>query len=222
MKGQTDMDQNADPVPSDAGVGCPFNPMDLALLSDPHSSYRSIRERDRVHWSPHSITPNSDGAWYVMGHAESTEALRSQALVFNIPGRTQTDRVPAQIRPVLAFVRDQLGGMDPPKHAQARRKVAKYFVAASAPDWRPRTEQVVADLIDSMLSGPESRVDFVADFSVPLTITVISDLLGVPADSRGDLHRMSSEMLLRGGESQRHDPRVQRRRRRPRVPTGRL
>jgi cytochrome P450 len=49
---------------------------------------------------------------------------------------------------------------------------------------RDRIRQVADELADDML--PRGRADLIADFARPLPLTIISDLLGVPADNRDE------------------------------------
>ncbi|MEV0054262.1 cytochrome P450 [Saccharopolyspora shandongensis] len=86
--------------------------------------------------------------------------------------------------------------MDPPEHARLRRLVAAAFSRKNVERWRPRTEQIVDGLIDDVRSAG-APADLVELFSMPLPITVICELLGVPVADRHFFQRFSE--LVFGG-----------------------
>lgn len=95
---------------------------------------------------------------------------------------------PAQTPPGGLFA------MDPPEHSRLRKLVAGTFTMKNVQRWRPRTEQIVDGLVAGMREHG-SPVDLVHHFSVPLPVTVICELLGVPATDRGYFERLSRLML---------------------------
>ncbi|MER7012602.1 cytochrome P450 [Saccharopolyspora sp. NPDC000359] len=84
--------------------------------------------------------------------------------------------------------------MDPPEHTRLRKLVAKAFTARRVEKLRPRTEEIANGLVDEMLRGG-APADLVEDFALPLPITVICELLGVPYDDRGDFRVWSDAFL---------------------------
>jgi len=74
--------------------------------------------------------------------------------------------------------------LDPPDHTRLRKLVNKAFTPRAIERLRPRIEQVTDDLLGQMDDQPV--VDLLPAFAVPLTVTAISELLGVPADDRPD------------------------------------
>ncbi len=72
---------------------------------------------------------------------------------------------------------------DPPHHTRLRRLVAGHFTPGRIAALRPRVEAVARDLLDRM---PRTGcADLVGAYALPLPVTVICDLLGVPAGDRG-------------------------------------
>lgn len=69
--------------------------------------------------------------------------------------------------------------MDPPKHATQRGRVMGEFTVKKIAAMRPRIEEIVNSLIDSMLAG-EHQGDFVELLALPVPSMVIADLLNVP------------------------------------------
>ncbi|HEY2059201.1 cytochrome P450 [Amycolatopsis sp. NBC_01480] len=82
--------------------------------------------------------------------------------------------------------------LDPPEHTRVRRVVARTFTVRRIELLRPGIQQVVDGLLDRMIeTGPPA--DLVTDFALPLAITGISELLGVPEDQRSQFHVWSDK-----------------------------
>jgi cytochrome P450 len=89
---------------------------------------------------------------------------------------------------------DTIMSFDPPEHSRLRRLAAKAFTVRRVEQLRPRAERIAGDLVDAMVTtGPPAEL--VEDFALPLPVTVICELLGVPLDDRVDF-RLWSEAFL--------------------------
>jgi len=75
---------------------------------------------------------------------------------------------------------------DPPDHDRLRRLTMRHFGPPNAPrrvtDLEPRMLEIVTELIDGMEG--RSRVDLVEDLAYPFPVSVICELLGVPAEDK--------------------------------------
>ncbi|GAB1643036.1 cytochrome P450 [Krasilnikovia sp. MM14-A1259] len=89
---------------------------------------------------------------------------------------------------------DSILGMDPPDHTRLRRLVAGAFTARRVEALRPRVTKLVDELIDRLLTLPQPA-DLVENFSLPLPIQVICELLGVPPADR-HLFRAWSDTVM--------------------------
>jgi cytochrome P450 family 109 len=67
---------------------------------------------------------------------------------------------------------------DPPQHTDLRSIVNRAFTPRVMKEWEPRIHEITQRLLDRV-SGRE-HIDVVMDFSHPLPVVVISELLGVP------------------------------------------
>ncbi|KAJ1684132.1 hypothetical protein LUZ63_020701 [Rhynchospora breviuscula] len=71
---------------------------------------------------------------------------------------------------------------EPPDHTRYRKLVTRVFTARAVEALRGRTEQIAAELVDSLdASGP---VDLVEAYCSQLPVTVIAEILGVPPEDR--------------------------------------
>ncbi|GLZ12044.1 cytochrome P450 [Actinomadura sp. NBRC 104425] len=73
--------------------------------------------------------------------------------------------------------------LDPPEHSRLRRLVTKAFTVRRVERLRPRAEQIAGELVDRMIAKG-APAELVEDFALPLPITVICELLGVPVEDR--------------------------------------
>jgi cytochrome P450 len=80
--------------------------------------------------------------------------------------------------------------LDPPDHTRLRRLVQKAFTPGRVAALRPRVQEIATELLDSMESLAAAdgsgavELDLLDSYAFPLPITVICELLGVPAKDR--------------------------------------
>ena len=74
---------------------------------------------------------------------------------------------------------------DPPDHTRLRGLVTRAFTPRTVEALRPRIVPMVDDLLDGIVTGRDRRRSDALAF--PLPVTVIGDMLGVPAADRAGL-----------------------------------
>ena len=129
--------------------------------------------------------------WLVTGYAEARAALADPRLSKRMPGwHPEPDSI-------IATMDLHMLNTDPPDHGRLRRLVNKAFTARQVERLRPRITAITAGLLDDMADqGPgRSEVDLLASFAFPLPITVICELLGVPAADRDDFRAWSATIV---------------------------
>jgi cytochrome P450 len=156
-------------------------PLSVEHLRDPGAVDAHLRDAAPVTHLP------EQGIYLVSGYAEVAAAVRRHEDFSNRFGRVirGRDRLTDEARAVLAEGYppvDTLFTTDPPEHRRFRLLVSKAFSPARVRQLDRPIRQIAGALLDAMLAKGE--VDLVADFAVPLPLTVISDQLGVP---RNDL-----------------------------------
>jgi cytochrome P450 len=82
-------------------------------------------------------------------------------------------------------------GANPPDHTRLRKLVTAAFTRRRIDALEPRIREIAAGLLDEMATAGE-RVDLVNAYSYPLPITVICELIGIPAVRREDFRQWSS------------------------------
>jgi cytochrome P450 len=157
----------------------------LAGLADPYPTLAAVRESGPVRRT--TMRPGIP-VWVVSRYADVLAALNDPRLS-NDPHRTP------EFDAVLRgdFLSRSMIGTDPPEHTRLRRLVSRAFTARRIEALRPRVAQITDDLLDRM--APRGRADLIAEFALPLPITVIGELLGVPAADRDRFRAWSDEIL---------------------------
>lgn len=161
---------------------------DPRFFADPYPTYDRLREG-----CPVQRVPTGSGghhAYLVTGHSEAREAFTDPRLSkdtarFFADRPSNRDLHPAISRNMLAS--------DPPEHTRQRRLATRLFTTARVRELRPFITQVVDDLTSTWRPGTD--IDLVADLAVPLPVTVVCELLGVPAPDRATLAAHSHDLF---------------------------
>ncbi|MFD3558857.1 cytochrome P450 [Streptomyces sp. NPDC058686] len=166
---------------------------DPAFVADPFPLYRQLREEGPVR---RAVIVGGLEAWLVTRYEDGLAALSDPRLSSDIRDASDPrlmQRLPSTERE--SMLRTMLRS-DPPDHTRLRRLVSKAFTARRVAELRPRIQAVTDQLLDAVV--PAGRADLVADFALPLPVTVISELLGVPTTDRYDFQRWTDDMILQG------------------------
>lgn len=90
--------------------------------------------------------------------------------------------------------------VDPPDHTRLRGLVSKAFTPRMIEQLRPRIQQITDELLDAVQE--DGKMDLINDFAYPLPITVISEMLGIPAKDRHQFRTWTQVMVNTGEQSQ--------------------
>ncbi|MFJ2938289.1 cytochrome P450 [Streptomyces sp. NPDC087219] len=158
------------------------------FTAHPYPYYARLRESGPVH---EVRMPDGFRFWLVVGHEEGRAALAD-------PRLAKSPHVIGVRSPEEDIIGVHLLSADAPDHTRLRRLVTGEFTGRRVEALRPRVERLTADLVDAM--EPAGRADLVDAFAYPLPITVICELLGVPAADRDTFRRWSTELVTPTGD----------------------
>jgi cytochrome P450 len=173
------------------------------FFQDPLACFRRMREEGPV--TP-VVLPHGDRAWMVTRYAEVRAALADPRLHKDWAGKlTSPDWVPSEATGYLSV---HMLNTDPPQHTRLRKLVTKAFTARRVAGLRPRVEAITASLLDAIEArvaelrdaGSDDSVDLIESFAFPLPVTVICELLGVPAKDRAQFRQWSNAIVASEGE----------------------
>jgi pimeloyl-[acyl-carrier protein] synthase len=164
-----------------------FNPMAPGYLENPYESLRQLLTRDPVHWSPQM------NAWIVTRHADVSLVLKDPRFGRGAPGVTAEERlakVPPAILPLARMQENWMLFKNPPVHTRLRGLVNMAFTPRTVERLRPHIQEIVSRLLDAVQD--RGRMDVIRDFAFPLSVTVIAELLGVPAEDQAQIKEWST------------------------------
>ena len=86
---------------------------------------------------------------------------------------------------------------DPPDHTLLRRVVSRPFTKRRIAEWERMARDLATRLVDTAeerLRAGES-IDFTQDIAIPLPVTLIAEILGIPAERMADFRRWSEALV---------------------------
>ncbi|MBY8857373.1 cytochrome P450 [Nocardia sp. CA2R105] len=195
-------------APGPAGtVAAVVETLGADFFADPQSYYRRWRARGPVH---RVRFPDETERWLVIGYPEARAALADSRLrkdITNLNAVISAQRADAAADPRTLALMSHMLNSDPPVHTRLRKLVTKAFTARRIARLRPRIEQIADDLLHA-LRGRE-QADLLAEFAVPLPITVICEMLGVAVTDRDSFRRWTTDLVgVVGREEQRRESTV--------------
>ncbi|MER5478845.1 cytochrome P450 [Streptomyces sp. NPDC002734] len=172
-----------------SGLDSPF-PWDRKCPFSPPDQYAQL-----VAEQPIGKTMLATGreAWLVTGYHNIRQLLtdprvsssrREENFPFYFP-------IPEVFRTETSFI-----GYDPPEHTRTRRKAAITFTNRQTQKLRPQIEKIVDETIDRLIAKG-SPVDLHHELSLPIPMTVICLLLGIPYEDH-EFFQKHGAVLLAG------------------------
>src|SRR5215470_9578762 len=167
-----------------------FDPFDPAVRSNPYPAYAALRRHDGV-----ALVPGL--GFVVARHADVLAVLRdpglfSQAAMDAVVRRPIDFAPPGGDRPPDPDAASLIGS-DPTIHTRLRGIVNRGFTPRRIAALEPRIREIATALADRIVAG--NACDLVADFAVPLPVTVVAELLGIDRERHHDFKRWSDAMM---------------------------
>jgi len=160
-----------------------FDPTNAEFIANPYAFYKRMREAGRIHRNP--VLNN----WVLTRYDDMVEVLRDDER-FSADRSQGENAMPS---PGGTNFKSMLSS-DPPDHTRLRTIVNKAFTARTVRNLQPRIREIVDDLLDRM-DGDEDA-DLIRQYAYPIPITVIAELLGVPAEDQDDFREWSNPIAL--------------------------
>ncbi|MGH8974207.1 MAG: cytochrome P450 [Acidimicrobiia bacterium] len=162
---------------------------------DPYPFYRALHDMAPFHkWA-------DDGMWYACRYDTCRALLLDPHLghdeerMFRRPGMTEAQK--ERMRRRMEKRRQRGFSMvteNPPDHTRLRRLVSRAFTTPRVDQLRDRVVGLVDERLDQM--AEEGEVDVMTALAFPLPVTVIGELVGVPAGERDRFRPLITEGML--------------------------
>lgn len=175
----------------------PVDVTDATFKADPFPFYAQLRDQAPVF--PVKL-PTRQCAWLITRYDDVLNALKDERLAKD-PRRAMTPEqlkklpwVPSMFKPLERNMLD----LDSPDHTRLRALVHKAFTPRLIEQMRDQIQALTDELLDK--AEQNGGMDLIADFALPLPLTMIGRILGVPAQDNPKFHRWT-KTLISGGAS---------------------
>jgi cytochrome P450 len=166
-----------------------------AFRADTYATFAAMREHD-----PILLQPGIDGAspiWFVTRYEDAVAILLDDERFVRDPALAFTPEELASFNAGMpasfAFTDTHMLNKDGADHRRLRRLVTKAFTPRMVEQLRPRIQEIADDLIEAL--GERGEMELVDEFAFPLPITVIVELLGIPARDRDRFREWSAAVV---------------------------
>lgn len=154
---------------------------------EPFEWYATMREESPVHFDEHRQR------WDLFRYDDINRVL-SDPETFTAD-RTQADPDSASNTDSGGSILQTMISVDPPEHNRLRGFVNERFQPGTLREYQPRIAELTEELLDQI--DDTNRSDFVDTFAIPLPVTVIAELLGIPSERRDQFKDWSDALVAR-------------------------
>jgi cytochrome P450 len=185
-----------------------FDPLRDVAQADPYPLYRALREEAPVHRAPesgHYCVSRYDDVQHVL---RSHDLFSSRAMLTVLQpsglerGMPLTPRMlwysarllwKARLNPFRLLQTPSLIASDGARHDALRAVVNRGFTPRRIAEWEARAREIVASCVAGLERG--ESFDLVEHLAVPLPVTLIAEMLGVPRERLRDFKRWSDLVI---------------------------
>lgn len=177
-----------------------------SFKANPYPTYAALREqlpicrRDAV---------DGKSIWFLTRYQDVAAVLRDERFVKNVHNAlTAAER--AQLPPtppLLDLLSNHMLNLDPPDHTRLRTLVNKAFTAQVVQQLAPRIQALADELLDRVQG--RGQMELIEEYAFPLPISVIAELLGIPAQDRQRFRSWSSAFVTPSVNVQRNSKKYQ-------------
>lgn len=174
-----------------------YIPIDPRVRKDPYPYYEVLRREAPVH----QIVPGLP--FYALSRYDDVVfALHNPQIFSSTAFREILQQPPAgalagnqaALSGHRVFLTPMLISVDPPDHAPMRQIVNRGFTPRRIRELEPRIREITAQYLDKALAA--GRMDVIADFAIPIPVTVIAELLGVEPARRDEFKHWSDAIVF--------------------------
>ncbi len=149
------------------------------FINNPYPSFARFRTEAPVFWS------EKGKYWIVSKYADIQNILRDLHYEKGLQNANSLNPIVKMLPPVKEAIKSRSTWMlnqNPPDHTRLRSLVNRAFTPTMVNSMRGHIEDIANRLLDDV--AQKGEMDIVQDFAFPLPVTVIAEMLGVPAEDR--------------------------------------
>jgi cytochrome P450 PksS len=177
---------SSNPIPlKDSSV----NLVSREFKADPFPFYARLRAEHPVCCVDIALAPGVHEAWLVTRYDDVVAVLKDSRFAKNRENAAKKPWLPEFVKPLERNMLD----LDEPDHGRLRALVHKAFTPALVERLQPRIQRIADQLLDAVEA--KGAMDLVRGFALPLPLTVIVELLGIPTKDQNRFHGWSKAAL---------------------------
>jgi cytochrome P450 len=168
------------------------NIVSAEFKADPFPFLARLRASEPVY---RTTLPDKTIVWLLSRYDDVTALLRDERFTKNRRSALTEEQLrklpwtPPMFRPLERNMLD----LDPPDHTRLRSLVHKAFTPGLVEQIRARTQTVADELVDRVVRLGE--MDLIKEFALPLPMTIITEILGVPRKDHDKFHKWSQAVV---------------------------
>ncbi len=181
--------------------------IDPEISAHPKAYYDAMRADDPIHY-------DEKLHMYLVSRFEDIQTIQRDPITFSVEHGYKAQYSAGYFEEFKEILEREGGGYfpdaimsDPPYHTRIRGLMDSAFTAHRVRELEPRITEIVVDLLDKLPAG--EPVDIVKHFSVPVTIRVICEQLGVEQYNADKLSRWSQAVTAQIGRMQNREQMVE-------------
>lgn len=181
--------------------------IDPVISAHPKEYYDAMRAEDPVHY-------DEKLHMYLISRFEDIQTIQRDPITFSVKHGYEAQYSAGYFEEFKQILDRDGGGYfpdaimsDPPYHTRIRGLMDKAFTAHRVRELEPLITSIVTDIIDKLPAG--EPIDIVKHFSVPVTIRVICEQLGVDQYNADKLSRWSQAVTAQIGRMQNREQMVE-------------
>ncbi len=142
--------------------------------------------------------PTKQRAWLITRYDDVLNVLKDDRFAKDRRNAMTPEQLKKSpwIPPMFKPLEHNMLDLDGPDHARLRALVHKAFMPRLIEQMRDQIQALTNELLDR--AEPNGGMDLIADFALPLPLTMIARILGVPTEDTYKFHRWS-KTLISGG-----------------------
>jgi cytochrome P450 PksS len=159
-----------------------------AFKADPYPFYARLRAGAPVCTVR---LPDKQTAYLVTRYDDVAALLKDQRFAKDVRNALTPEQLRRQpwVPPMFQAISQNMLDQDAPDHTRLRGLVHKAFTPRRVEQMAERAQAVADELLDAVEA--RGRIDLIGQYALPIPVTIIADMLGVPARDRGSFQRWS-------------------------------
>lgn len=167
---------------------------DTFVTGTPYDALARLRRDAPVH---RVQLPGLPPMWLLTRHQDVVRVSRDDATFSSARGNTLIE---VQAGPTSAMI----PGLDPPRHTHIRKLINQAFTPRNVLRLEDRIREIARGIVDDVVA--KGTFDAVQDVSAELSLQVIAEVIGVPAEDRHEIFRWSNAIGSLGIEDPDYAP----------------